>query len=467
MSSLAESWEMPDVQTIIFHLRHGVKFQNKAPVNGREFTADDVVYHVDKLLGTGNGFTTPNIQFAPWVAAVAKATAVDKYTVSIKFKAPVADALNSVSNALQSIEAKEVVDQKLISNWKYAIGTGPWILTDFLQDASMTLAKNPDYWGFDERYPNNHLPYADTLKAVNIPDNATALAAFRTGQIDLLPDRDWQTAKTIKAGNPEIQQATLPASGKHIDLRCDMIPFKDIRVRTALQMAIDLPTIAKSYYGGTVDGTPAGVVSPEYKGYAYSYADWPQSLKDQYTFNPSKAKQLLAEAGFPNGFSTKVVAPTTADLNLLQIFKAEFADIGVNMDIQTLDYPSFLAIVRAGKFDQMAYHAIGFTALTFSPDMCVKGLYSKTVSSNYTHNNDPTFDAMIDKLSAATDMNTYKHLSVQADQYIIEHHWRVLTFMTVTYNMWQPRLHGYSGEADANMFGAGYLWARLWVDQTK
>jgi peptide/nickel transport system substrate-binding protein len=466
MSSLAESWEIPDNQTVIFHLRQGVKFQNKPPVNGREFTSDDVIYHFDRLMGTGSGFTTPNPQFASWVAAVSKATAIDKYTVMIKFKAPVADPINGLSNAAQTFEAREVADQKLIGDWKYAIGTGPWVLTDFVQGASMIMARNPDYWGNDERYPKNRLPYADNLKVLGIPDKATAQAAFRSGKIDILPDQDWQTAKLIKDASPNVQQAELPAGGSHLDLRCDHMPFKDIRVRTALQMAINLPAIAKTYYGGIVDGTPAGAVSPQFKGYAYTYADWPQSLKDEYSYNPAGAKKLMAEAGFPDGFNTNCLAPSNADINLLQIFKAEFADIGVTMDINVLDPTTQGSLVRAGKFDQMTANFIGFTAMTlFSPDMILKGAWSKSISSNFTHNNDPAFDAIIDKINAATDMAAYKQLCFQADKYIIEHHWRIYTFQTASFNMLQPNLHGYSGEADASSFGAGYLWARLWVDQ--
>ena len=113
-----------------------------------------------------------------------------------------------------------------------------------------------------------------------------------------------------------------------------MAPFNDIRVREAMQMAIDLPTIAKTYYGGTARPCPSTLTSNYMTGWGFPYSQWPQDLKDQYAYNPTAAKQLLAAAGYPNGFNTDVVVDAAADMDLLQIVKSYFAAIGVNMDIR-------------------------------------------------------------------------------------------------------------------------------------
>ena len=126
-------------------------------------------------------------------------------------------------------------------------------MQDFVSASSATLVKNPNYWGYDERYPKNKLPYEDSLTYLIIPDNATALAGLRTGKIDFIEQIPFQHAQSIQKTNPEILQTTIAmTTAITVDPRNDVKPFNDIRVRKAMQMAIDLPTIAKTYYGGTV-----------------------------------------------------------------------------------------------------------------------------------------------------------------------------------------------------------------------
>ena len=130
-----------------------------------------------------------------------------------------------------------------------------------------TLVKNPNYWGHDERYPQNQLPYIDTLKILIIPDNAAALEALRTGKIDALDGLLPSQAQAMQKTNPEILQVAYPAgNATTIDPRNDRAPFNDIRVRKAMQMAIDLPTIARTHYGGTCLPYPSTLTSNYQEG---------------------------------------------------------------------------------------------------------------------------------------------------------------------------------------------------------
>jgi len=115
--------------------------------------------------------------------------------------------------------------------------------------------------------------------------------------------------------------------------------YTDIRVRQALQMAIDLPTIAATLYGGTTDPSPSTLTSNYMTGWGFPYSQWPQDLKDQYAYNPTGAKKLLADAGYPNGFNTNIVVVPEVNMDVLQAVKAYFAVIGVNMDIRVMDDP--------------------------------------------------------------------------------------------------------------------------------
>ena len=283
---LATDWEFTDPNTYVVHLRQGIYWQNIAPVNGREFTANDVVYHYDRLHGGGDGFTAAS----PYWATVAtwqdllSVTATDQFTVAFKWKTPNPESITETMQSTSTggcIEASEAVQQwGNLNDWHHAIGTGPFILTDFVDNSSATLVKNQSYWGYDERYPQNRLPYIDTLKFIIIPDDATALAALRTGKITAMGQISRQNAQGMQKTNPEILQVLVPfgATGS-IDPRMDVAPFKDIRVREAMQMALDLPTIAKSYYGGTASPYPAALTANTMTGWGWSYDQWPARPK--------------------------------------------------------------------------------------------------------------------------------------------------------------------------------------------
>jgi len=146
--ALAESWEQPDDKTIILHIRRNVRFHDKAPVNGREVTADDVEYHFHRLLGLGK-FTDagPNphgsvaaLTRTPWESV----TATDKWTVVLKLKEPSLNALNHVLESHQTgLQAPEVIEQHEEYDWRNLIGTGPFMLTDVVEGTSFSLTKNP------------------------------------------------------------------------------------------------------------------------------------------------------------------------------------------------------------------------------------------------------------------------------------------------------------------------------------
>ena len=461
---LVKDWEMTDSSTITIYLQEGIHWQNKTPVNGREFTAADVQNHYDRIMGVGD-YSEPSGYYTSEIATIDSVTATDKYTIVFKFKNPGLSNFVLISepdsfNFIESPEADKLEPGGL-KDWENAVGTSPWVLTDYVASTSMEYSKNSNYWGYDERYPQNKLPYMDTFKLLVIPDTQTGLAALRTSKIDFMDGISLTDAKNLATSNPQLVQVQAPAIGSSVLLRCDSVPFKDIKVRKALQMSLDLKTIATGYYKGIVDGTPAGLISPELQGYAFAYTDWPQDLKDEYTYNPTKAKELLAEAGYPDGFKTDIVTSTTSDLQLLQVIKSYFSDIGVDMDIQTMDIATWYSFVPAGKHDQMSFaEATGFT---FAPDFDLAQRYTKN-SNNYTFNSDPAYDAIVDKFNSATTATEAAQLAQQADRYCIEQHWTVNTFPLVSYIVLQPGIEGYSGEPLG--WGQTQMLAKIWRTQS-
>jgi peptide/nickel transport system substrate-binding protein len=509
--NIAETWEWADPQTLTVHLRHGVNWQDKAPVNGREFTADDVVFHFNRMLGTGNGFTSPDPFTAPRFNTCKSVTAVDKYTVVFHFINPtvLVNTWSIISEPfLQLFECPEVFNigsseipttsaapppsaptsgetfsgerpafggfpggdnqasglNSALSDWKNVVGTGPFILTDYVFNSSMTLNRNSNYWRFDERYTENRLPYVDQLKVQFVGDTATALAALRTGKIDRMEGVNWQQAQNITNTNPDIQQGTNANPGQILQLRCDNKPFDDIRVRKALQLALDLQAIAKGVYGGTVDWKPVGVIGPQYPGFAIPYDEWSQDLKDEFSYNPIKAKLLLAEAGYPDGFNTNIIASPNSfagnPMDFLQVVKAYFHDIGVEMEIKSMDVFAATNYENAKKHDQMV--SAGTT--DDLPAAMGMRMYVSTEPTNYTLNNDPVYDEKVIASLNSKDLTEAKKLISDVDQYFLRAHWVVTSFPNKTFVLWQPYLQGYRGERIGQLHT---YYARLWIDQTK
>ena len=253
-------------------------------MNGRELTADDVEYNFHRMLGLGDFTDAGPSPFAgaaplnaiPWESI----TATDGSTVVMKLKEPHLPALKLILvDYFAYIMPPEVIEGSRtaeapagkISDWRDVVGTGPFMLTDYVQGSSVTWEKNPDYWGYDEKYPQNRLPYVDQLRKLIIPEQATIMAALRSGKIDLRglggdAVNTIDQAESLQKTNLEIVlHKQWFRSNEAIAPNVRVPPFGDIRVRKAMQMALDLEAITATYFKGQASATPQGMVGV--KGY--------------------------------------------------------------------------------------------------------------------------------------------------------------------------------------------------------
>src|SRR5262249_10844418 len=175
-ADVAESWTRPNDTTYVFKLRRGVRWHPKAPVNGRELTADDVKYTYERFLtikGNGN---------RPALEMVDKIDAVDKSTVRFVLKEPYAWFLDALASTSTWIVAKEAVEKfGDLKTPESPVGTGPWMLERYEPGVGMTFVRNPNYF-----VPG--LPYADGIEVAIDPDPASGFAAFITGKYDFGPE---------------------------------------------------------------------------------------------------------------------------------------------------------------------------------------------------------------------------------------------------------------------------------------
>jgi peptide/nickel transport system substrate-binding protein len=309
------------------------------------------------------------------------------------------------------------------------------------------------------------LPYVDKVKILIIPDKDKAMEMFLAGKIDAIEGISRQQTEAIKKSHPEIVQIPIPWSSTiTIDPRNDSAPFNDVRIRKAMQMAINLPDIAKNYYKGAVEPYPSTLSSKCVKawgeGWAFAYEDWAQDLKNEYAYNPAAAKKLLAEAGYPHGFKTNVAAGAGADLKLLQIVKSYFADVGIKMEIR----PG----VGDNNFDQL-YYPGGSLGLDVEPFRQLPRLMTGYALNTHLRVSDPVYDTFFHRAKTAAALEETRQIFREANEYVARQHFAIsLLPKPGRYSLCQPWLKGYNAQFGSTGWSPpslSFYMARFWIDQ--
>ena len=476
VGALAESWELsPDGLTYTFNIRKGVRFHDKPPVNGREMTANDILFGWQRYLGLGE-FTEdgPTIFTQPaFMKQLVSIAAPDKYTFVVRVKEPELGMLltllkphpNPYLHPLAPEVLKEFDD---LQEQESHIGTGAFMWTDWARGTSLTYIKHPDYYGYDDKYPENRLPYVDGFKVLFIGELETRMAAMRTGKIDMIDSgfSSWdkfgmEMAEDLQKTNPEV--VVWPAVSRSnfaLAVNTQKPPFDDISVRRAMQMALDLPTIVATYFKGYADATPQGMTGANVIGYMVPFEQWPEEIKGYFTYDPEGAEALLDAAEYPRGadgirLKTRLnnnIKMTDYMLIAIEYWKAIGVDVEAN---GTTTYEEFAIMKREFTYEGMIRDHAGFQGNRSA----VKQNHYST-SRNPSNVRDPVYDALIDRLNAVTTYEEERKLTREADMYGIEQHWTIWGPMAMSANANQPWIIGFNGE-DSYQNG---VYARIWID---
>ena len=345
---LAEKWEYKSPTEIVFTLRKGVKFHNKPPVNGREVTAEDAKYSIERFRAKS--------AFRARFDIIQAIEAVDRHTLRITLKEPFAPFLNHLAASTYVAILPREVEEKLkdFNRPEAMIGSGPFIVKSYQKGVKIEFERNPDYYLKGQ-------PYLDGVVIEITPDATARLALLRSGKVDM--GHMWgymvpEEAKSLKQTNPEMVMTPTTVLGSGIlYFRTDQPPFNDIRVRRALSLAIDRKGWNDSilYGEGCVDAGPVPCALKDWKLEA-SKMD-PAKAKYLVGYDPAEAKRLLAEAGFPNGFTTPMAhwpgyAPPWR--TYYDLAAADLAKIGVTVEFKPEEYGKYISTTYLGKFEKMA-----------------------------------------------------------------------------------------------------------------
>lgn len=386
---LAESYEQKDDTTWIFKLRQGVTFHN-----GEEFNADAVKFSLERVLNEK--------QKSPQrgnISAISAVNVLDPYTVEIKTKEP----YNLLPHRLFYLSivppkyVQEVGDQEFAQK---PVGTGPYKFAEWVKGDKIVLEANENYF-----------KGAPTIKKVSfrvIPEVATQIAELQSGGVDIIrmvpPDMLAQLE-----GNPQLAVTSTPLLRVYyMAFDTKKKPFDDARVRQAMNYAVDIDTIVKKVLADKAVRTPAGV-NPNHFGFD-------ESIKP-YPYDPEKAKSLLKEAGYENGFETEIHYFTPGIGQ--QITDAVISDLSkVGIKAKAKFYPessSFVEKQRAGDLPFRLGHWGSYSV--YDADAILQPMFdSKGVYGKYF--NTPQLDALINEARSSVDQDKRKALYSQAQQLI-------------------------------------------------
>ncbi|MBI2917458.1 MAG: ABC transporter substrate-binding protein [Chloroflexi bacterium] len=381
-----------------FTLKPGVTYQKKAPANGREMVASDVVASFQRFR---------NVPFMKVQSdKVDSVTATDKYTFQMKTKFPWGGLVTEML-AFQYgvwVEPAEITGP----DWDWStdppkawVGSGPFILKKWVPAVKWTFERNPDYWVKGK-------PYLDGVEYLVMPEASVHMAALRSGQLNAVRDLSEPMIDELQKRFAGFQVIRCPGGSTSgagaLWMNNSGPPFSDVRVRRAVSMAIDRQAVISSLYSSKAANVH--IVAPSMQ-YALALQDFPPEMRQFLEYHPDRAKQFLAEAGYPAGFETTITfspryaapAPMVAEA-----VAGMLGAVGIRAKINMMEYTRYVDYVVGAKYSvgEMAISPVDAT--TPEGALSLASFYSKTPGGrNRSLVNDPEYDKLFERFVSSTN----------------------------------------------------------------
>lgn len=421
---IAESWEVSsDGRVWTFHLRKGVKFHSWGGHPGYELTSEDVVYSLNKAADPSRSAYAGEYTGMTFEA-------VDPYTVRIALEQPISPTLflaKVANNQGGFIVCKRALEEKGDAWYKtHPVGTGPFKFDSYIPKQKVVLIRNEDYF--------RGTPILEKVVVWFVPDVGTREAGLRSGEFDIIEGLKEKAWAEKVATFPETRVVFFgPAETQVLHFNMIKPPFDNIKVRQAVAYAINREEVAAFLGGAYPIYSPA--MAPPVPG-ALTREEAEQAGV-AYEYDPDRAKALLAEAGYPNGFSTEVIISEMASsyLKPMQIIQAQLRKVGIDVKLNVVEHPTFHSMVRQ-DLSPLVYYAcwrpdtsVFLKRFYHSTSIVVTG---KSPDTNFSHIGavDADGDGQIDTIDdlieeAATELDADKQIELWKEAQIKLLKWMV------------------------------------------
>jgi len=434
---LAESWIQPSDRTYVFKLRKGVRWHSKAPVNGRELTADDVKYTYERFL------TVKGNPSRSMLGLVEKIDALDRYTVRFALSEPFGWFLDYLATTVMWVVAPEAVERfGDLRRAEACIGTGPWMLERYEPNVRLTFVRNPNYF-----LPG--LPYTDGIEVTIDEDPSSRLAAWLAGRYDFAPEYgqcvrrlDLDVARRRK---PALKtQDFIVLFGGITMMKLDREPFRDVRVRRALALASNWKEGLETNAWSLGNGAPNPTIPAALREWTIPITQLTPEGRRLYDQDLSAAKRLLAQAGFPTGLKVPLDATlgwSPDYVDLLQVVMRNWKEAGIETELRGKEFGAFMASAIYGKFEKLAHSLRGGTPIA---DLSLYNFHVPGEALNSSGVDDPKLTDMIRLQRRMLDPVKRREIVYDIQRYLAEQVYYHYDPSVSTVAAWEPYVKNFA-----------------------
>ena len=432
--ALATRWTTStDGRTWTFTLRSGVRFHN-----GRALTADDVAFSLNRIKDPETKSPRAND-----FSVVQSVTATNATTVTMRLARPYAPLLSKLAFSLNVIVPKEAVAQLA----QRPVGTGPFTFVEYVPQTRMVLRKNPNFWGRDAQ--GRQLPYLDGITYSYLPDATARVTALRAGTVDWI---EYVPATDVKSlqGNDQVSVFGGPSANyRGLFFNTKVKPFDDYRVRRAIAYAINTQEIVDVALLGAGGVAARGTTIPAGNFYALPDPNYGRP-------NLERARELLRQAGYPNGFTMNLKVTSTYDFlrTPAEIIQAQLAPLGIRVNITAVEWSVYLPDVLAKKYDVTILGESG----QGDPDDYLYGPFKSDSGGNLTNFSDRTVDDFLERARAAASPQERKRLYDLAQRRILELSPMVFLYTSAQYEAARKNVQGFNHFLNTSYLGLRTTW---------